>query len=509
MDRETTLPIDEDLSHLRGSLAPGQFYRRDGARLSGEADPSLLKVSSTSDEFHEAYHDFDRAHAVMLTESGILPDGVGEDLLDGLDRLESEGLVDRRERSGYGCHVGEAYLIAELGEDIGGWIHVGRSTRDLREVARRVVAREKVLDLLDACLSLCETYAERAGEYADAVFPTYTRFQHAQVTTFGAHLLSLERPLERDVERLWGAYTRLNVSPAGTASGTGTDFAIDRETTADLLGFDGVADSATAVDKSSDVHLEASFAPVFVLHDVAVAAESFLLWSGQEYGLVDFPDDLCGTSSIMPQKKNPLGLVVVKNRVNDAIGAATRELVASRSFGDRGSVALSALDDAREAVQQFETLLSRLSFDREAGEALVYDDWALATDLAGFLVRDADVPWRTAHQITAILCRAGIEAGVGITDVDADDVDAAAEAYLGREVAVDPSGLAETLDATRAVEARADLPGSPAPSRTREGIGTTEEFVEHHRERAATVRGRLADANDRLEARGAEIRDGT
>lgn len=509
MDDESTPWVDVDrsnVSNLRGALAPGQFYRRDGARLTGDADPSLLKVSAGRDELHEAYHDFDRAHVVMLVESGIVPAAVGATLLDGLARMEREGHLDVRRESGYGCHAGEAYLIDRFGEETGGWIHVGRSTRDLRETAKRIAAREKLLALVEACLDLCASYAERADEYAEAVLPTYTRFQHAQVTTFGSYLLSLERPLERDVRRLWGAYERINVSPTGTASGTTTDFPIDRETTAALLGFPELADSATDVDKSSDVHLEASFAPVYVLHDVAVAAESFLLWSGREYGLVDFRDELCGTSSIMPQKKNPLGLVVVKNAANDAIGAAASQLVASRSFGDRGSVALDALDDARDAVETFETMLDGSTFDAKRGEELVYEDWALATDVAGFLVRDADLPWRTAHGITAVLCRLFLDDDRSITDLRAADVEAVAEAYLDREVRVDADGLDAAVDATRAVEVRAHVPGSPAPSRTREGVRATEAFVEEWRDRVAAERERLAAAEATLDARVSTLR---
>lgn len=489
---------DESITDLYGSLAPGQFYRRERARLTGEADSSLLKVSTKTDELHEAYHTFDKAHIVMLAEMGILTDDIASSLLDGLKEMERAGHIEIREQSGYGCHAGEAYLIENLSEDIGGWIHVGRSTRDLREVGKRMVAREKLLSLIEGCLDLCETYVDRADKYVDAVVPTYTRFQHAQVTTFGFHLISLERPLERDIQRLWDTYSRLNNSPAGTAAGTGTDFPIDRNFIANLLGFESVADNATDVDKSSDVHLEGCFVPVFILHNIAVASELFLLWSSEEFDLLKIPDELCGTSSIMPQKKNPLGLVGVKNNVNDAIGEAVSQLIASRSFGDRGSISLSALDSASNSLEKFDEILQKATFDRETGENLVYEDWALATDLASLLVREANLPWRSAHQITAILCRESIEANKSITDIKVDDISAVAEAYLNREIAVREESLDSVLDASRAIEAREGVIGSPAPNQVRNQIHKTETFIQNQREQFASERERINEADEHL-----------
>lgn len=305
---------DQDYSRLHGTLAPAQFYRRDGARLTGEIDPSHLKLGTTPQAVHAAYHDFDKAHAVMLAETGVIPSGVGAALLDGLAAMEAEDHLAYREESEYGCHAGEAFLIDTLGEDIGGWLHTGRSTRDLRETATRLAAREKVLDLISTLLDLCAEYVKRATEHIDAIAPSFTRFQHAQVTTIGFHLLSLERPIERDIERLWSASERLNVSPAGTAAGTGTGFPIDRERTASLLGFASVADNATDVDKSSDIHLESAFTPVIALHNIAVAAELFLLWSSHEFGILEVPDGLCGTSSIMPRRRTPSGLLWSRTR---------------------------------------------------------------------------------------------------------------------------------------------------------------------------------------------------
>ncbi|MFP9061667.1 lyase family protein [Natrialbaceae archaeon A-chndr2] len=492
------------LDNLYGSLAPGQFYRRDGARLRGQTDPSLLKVSSQNAEFHEIYHLFDKAHVVMLARNGVISDEVAASLLLGLKEMEGENHIKIRQESGYGCHAGEAFLIDNLGEEIGGWIHIGRSTRDLREVGKRVVARNHILSLIEKCLDLCETYTHRAEEYNNAVMPTYTRVQHAQVSTFGFHLLSLERPIERDIQRLWNLYASVNESPAGAAAGTATDFSIDRSQTATLLGFETIADNATDVDKSSDIHLEGNFVPVILLHNIATATDQFLLWSSEEFGLVEIPDEFCGTSSIMPQKKNPLGLIKIKNHVKNAVGETMSQLVDSRSFGGRGNIAVPVFDAAFESVEIFNKILLKTTFDRERGEQLVTEDWALATDLTSLLVREAEIPWRSAHQIVAILCRQCIEENRTITDVQVQTIVEIAEEYLECDFEISEDGVEDVLSPTRAIRARKNVIGSPAKNQIADQIRSTEKFMLKQHNRLTSEKERLESAQKQLEE---EIQD--
>lgn len=497
---------DSVTDSLVGTLPEGgQFYRRVGARLAELPDPSVHRLQKTPDPVHRGYHQFDKAHLVMLAEEGSIPSEIAARLLAGLREMEEEGVVDVRKRSGHHCHAGEAYLIDHFGEDVGGWIHAGRSTHDLIETGRRIVLRERLLDVLEACCDLVEAYARKAAEYADAVMPTYTGYQHAQVATFGYHLMAFERPIERDIQRLRACYRRINQSPAGAAVGTTSDFAIDRERVAQLLGFDGVQDNAEDVDKHSDIAIEWSTCLATLLTDLTASADQFLLWFSDEFALIDMPDRFCGTSSIMPQKRNPHAIEVVQREVDDVIGDVMSGFVGAKNIGARPKANLSTADRVLTALETWATLVSELTFDRAQGEALVYADWALATDLAGAIVRSADVSWRSAHQIVAILVRRATEAGNTINDVTSEDIDHAAEDYFGAAVGL-PDDVVETVtDAETALNARAAITGSPAPQQVEKQIDSarananeTRSAVASHRRNLANAKDQLADAVDEI-----------
>lgn len=476
----------------------GQFYRRVGARLTEQPDPSIHRLQETPDSVHRGYHQFDKAHLVMLTESGILPHEIGARLLVGLREMEAEGVAEVRKRSGHHCHAGEAHLINRLGEDVGGWIHAGRSTHDLIETGRRIVLRERLLDVVEACCDLMDAYANKATEYADAVMPTYTGYQHAQVATFGYHLMAFERPIERDIQRLRACYRRINRSPAGAAVGTTSDFDVDRERVAELLGFDGIQDNAEDVDKHNDIAIEWSTSLATLLTDLTASADQFLLWFSDEFGLIDMPDRFCGTSSIMPQKRNPHAIEVVQREVDDVIGDVMSGFVGAKNIGARPKANLDTVDRVLAALETWSTLVSELTFDRARGEELVYADWALATDLAGAIVRSADVSWRSAHQIVAILVREATEAGETIDDITSKGVDHAAEEYFGAAVGL-PDNVVETVtDAEKALSARATVTGSPAPQQVENQIESARASAKETRSAVASHRSDLANAEDRL-----------
>jgi argininosuccinate lyase len=481
---------NERRSPIYGSLAQGgQFYRRPGARLSEPQDESVINLSSgsgISDARHEGFHAFDKAHAVMLTEQKIIPEEAGQAILRGLRQMEQKGHVAIRRESGHSAHSGEAYLITKHGENVGGWLHLARSSHDLGAVSARLELREQLLDTIDAGLDLLSAYADRAQEHADTIVPTYTGLQHAQVATIGFCLIAFACPIRRDIERLEEAYSRVNVSPAGAAVGTTSDFPIDRERVAHLLGFDDVHNNAEDVDKSYDITLECGSVFATMLADVALAADRFLIWYSKEFDLLDVPDRFAGTSSIMPQKKNPHTIESVQRDTNDMIGEMMQSFAATKNIG--GGVGLSGdiVEQAIGNVQTWAELVGTAEFDAERGEKLVYSGWALATDIAGMLVREADIPWRTAHQITAILVRHAEE-------------DRATNEYLGESLEISQEAIDSVVDAQRAVKSRNEVTGSPSPSQVVANAETLHEFVDDQRDTIITRREELKKSERRLE----------
>ena len=487
----------EDLSSFAETSAPGgQFYRRAGARLATPPAPSVNRVSQSPAVLNTGYHAFDLAHALMLREQGLLPPDVGRRMLEGLLTLEDEtgDPVPARESIGRGAHSGEAHLIDKYGEAVGGWLHTGRSSHDLSAVATRYVLRDRLLTVGSSLVDLIETYAARAGSYTAAPMPTYTGLQRAQVGIIGYRLCSQAFPLTRDLGRLITCYDRLNRSSAGAAAGT-TDFAIDRERVASLLGFDDVLQNAEDIDKSVDHLLEVGFTIATSAATVCWAVDTFFLWFSDDWGIVDLPDELCGTSSIMPQKKNPHSIQAVQRGTNELIGEAIQQFIAVKNLSGGVQYDPALLSRFTETLDTLRAVVDGATFDTDRVRALAAADWALATDLAALLTKQWGIPWRSAHQIVAVLVREYEATDRSLTDVAAADLETIAEAYLGDQLTVPTTALETLRDSAQAPARRAGIIGSPAPEQVADQLETLRTRAEMYRDQLTERRVALDHAH--------------
>jgi argininosuccinate lyase len=489
-------------SSLYGKVAPGEFYRKAGARLKEDADPSQIahKVGASERTLPllHAYHMFDKAHVVMLTEEGLLPRDDGVAILRAFRQMEAEGWERIRGEGGHGLFSGEAYLIEKLGEEIGGKIHLGRSSGDLNSVSARVGLREKLLETMAAVLRCRRAYLQLAQAHLETVLPTYTMWQQAQIGTFAHYLVAWALPLQRDFERLVGAYDRVNISSAGAGIGTGSDFPLNRKRTADLLGFDAVCENVRDANAGRDFVLEALSAITILMTNVAWATDTIYLFSSNEFSFVELADRYCGSSSIMPQKKNPHSLMNVSEVASQLTGSLTAALTNSRSISGSLKAVLQNFDVTAEALELWAGIISTLQVNKEIMRRKTTDFWALATDLAGALVREANLPWRTAHQITAILVRRALEEGKKPADVDSAFVNRAAQEYIGEPVNLSDDALREALDPLRAVKARTLL-GGTAPDEVKRQIDQCYKILSRDGAQLTDKRKKLSDAVSGLE----------
>jgi len=489
-------------SSLYGKVAAGEFYRKAGARLKEDADPSQIahKVGTSQRTLPllHAYHMFDKAHVVMLTEEGLLPREDGVAILRAFRQMEAEGWERLRSEGGHGLFSGEAYLIEKLGEEIGGKIHLGRSSGDLNSVSARVGARGKLLDTMSAVLHCREAYLKLAEAHLETVLPTYTMWQQAQIGTFAHYLVAWALPLERDFARLAGAYKRTNFSSAGAGIGTGSDFPLNRQRTGELLGFDGVCENVRDANAGRDFVLEALSAATILMTNIAWATDTIYLFSSNEFNFVEMADRYCGSSSIMPQKKNPHSLMNVAEMASQLTGSLTAALTNARSISGSIKAVLQNFDATVEALELWAGIIATLQVNKETMRQKTTDFWALATDLAGALVREAKLPWRTAHQITAILVRIALEQGKKPADIDSAFVDQAAREYIGEPVNLSNAAIREALNPLRAVKART-LFGGTAPAEVKRQIDQCYQCLQRDNEILAGKRKRLADAEMKLE----------
>ncbi len=492
--------------NLYGKVAPGEFYRKAGARLTEEADPSQIAHKVGTQErtlpLLDAYHMFDKAHVVMLSEESLVPKEDGIAILRAFRQMEAEGWKRIRAEGGHGLFSGEAYLIEKLGEEIGGKIHLGRSSGDLNSVSARLGLREKLLNVMAAELRCREAYLKLAEQHLETVLPTYTMMQQAQIGTFAHYLVAWTLPLERDFERLRGAFDRTNVSSAGAGVGTGSDFALNRLRTSELLGFDSPCANVRDANAGRDFVLEALSAITILMVNVGWATDTIYLFASNEFDFVEMADRYCGSSSIMPQKKNPHSLMNVSETASQLSGALTAALTNARSISGSIKAVLQNFDATVEALHLWAGIISTLQVNKETMRRRTTDFWALATDLAGVIVRETKMPWRTAHQITAILVRMAMEQDKKVADIDSAFVDRASREYTGEPVNLSDETIRQVLDPLRAVKARTLL-GGTAPSEVQRQIDGSydrlrqdAETLEGYREKIDAAAAKLENAID-------------
>lgn len=493
--------LKQDHTHYQG-------FREPGIRM---MEPLADSLNSHRSEMVKpklyAFHLFDKAHLVMLTEEGLIPRSDGVAMLRALRDMEAEGVDAVRLRGGGGMHSGEPYLIRKLTEEVGGRIHLGRSSGDLGEVGKRIYARDNLLKVIEMVTTLRKTLIEVAENNIDTVMPGYTHAQHAQPTTWGHMILSWVSVLERDTDRLLLNFEHVNRSPAGAAILTGSDFPLNRQRVGDLLGFHSVEKNTYDAILSHD-NLFETLSALAILHmNLARWCDDLMLYNTSEFGMVSFPDRFCGTSSIMMQKKNAYAPQFIKGAAARTVGGLMTSFLVEK---DPSSVPI--LDRAytdQAIIESFEALIRDvgwvnefmpvLKLEKELMHARSAEYWCQATEVAGALVRDRGMPWRTAHQIVGILVRFAEERRIRPLEVTTALLDEAAIAYMGEPAGLSAQSLAASLDPVVAVHRRT-LYGGPAPEEVKLRLHEYRQALAQDVEQLQAAQRNVAAGLQRLES---------
>jgi argininosuccinate lyase len=459
----------------------------------------------------------DLAHAVMLVEEGIVDGARGARLLAGLLAaldLGADGFPWDPRSGSYLVQV-EHFLAGRAGDDVAGRLQTGRSRNDQHGAADRLHLRDLLLRVVEALLALQGGALARAREHAATVMPGYTHLQHAQPVTFGHVLMRHASALERDLERLAGAFGRTNLSALGGAANAGTSWPVNRRRTAELLGHDGlVVNSSDAGVFARDYIEEVVAVLALLMANLGRLATDLYLWHSWEFGFVEVEDGLAGTSSIMPQKKNPHALERVKAAAGQAIGWLPTVMGCQRpvsstdldlAFGDDvipgyGDAAVGALRLTAEAVRT-------LTVHADAMAAKAGAFWSTASHLADELVRRHDLPFRTAHHVVARFVRDAVTRRQGPADAAPELLATALREVAGLEVAVSGTELRRLLDPRHFVETRV-TEGSVNPREVLAHVAQAEHALAAHTRWHAERAGRVARAVDTLVARARDLAAG-
>ena len=482
-----------------GEAADESVVRRD--RFSGGPARSFLSSLGDDERIFEADLAVDRAHVVMLAEQGIVdPDTTGE-VLTALDDVEAAGHADLPD--GEDVHEAiESAGIDRVGPD-GGKMHTARSRNDEVAACIRYRLRADLLELIETTVEAREQLLGVAREHTETVMPGYTHLQPAQPTTVAHWIASYEQALQRDTARLLDAYERVNQNPLGSAAFAGTPFDVDRERTAELLGFDSVLENSMDASATRDFLVETTSAVATLATDLSGLAEDVVVMASK--GHVELSDDYASTSSIMPQKKNPDTMELVRGRTGDATAGLSGLLTNlkgqprayNRDLQRAGRHAWDAIDSVTESVAVATGAVATADWPAEILEDAAADGFATATGVADLLAM-AGVPFRTAHEVVA---EAASE--VDETDADAPDyetISAVAEDVLGDPLSkyVDRSAVEAALDPAESVATR-DSQGGPAPAAVETQVSAAEDTLAADRETLSTRREVVESANDRLQ----------
>lgn len=427
-----------------------------------------LRVSEAKYTFpHELWNH--KAHTIMLYEQGIIQRNHAGKILRVLGEIESMGL-DRfplDPKKGELFHNVESYLIEKIGEDAGGRMHSGRSRGDMYVCSERMILREKILHLIQDVIALIETMVEVSEKHVETVMPGYSLLQHAQPTTFAHYLLSFADRYQRDIQRLQETYRRVNQSPMGSAIVSGSGFPLNRPRMAELLGFDGVVENTRDASISRDFTLESITRAAILLSNLSALADDLNVWCTYEFGMVELSDAYCGTSSIMPQKKNPSSLERMRYLSAIAMGNTMTVFAQlkteSEELGDleeTGPIAWQTFDYAQMATRLMRGVLSTLKINKDVMAARAGANFTQGAQLAEIIVQEKDLAFRTAHRIVGRLVRDCLDRAKSPAEVNSDMLDEASVAITGRPLRMKDETVRKAMD-PRYIIANRNILGGP------------------------------------------------
>jgi argininosuccinate lyase len=372
------------------------------------------------------------AHVAMLARQGILEASDAEAIAKGLAQVkgEIEAGTFVFSRALEDIHMNVESRLVEIVGPAGGRLHTARSRNDQVAVDFRLWVRDTIDGLFLQIAELQKALAARALECAGMVMPGFTHLQSAQPVTLGHHLLAYVEMLARDAGRFRDARRRLNECPLGAAALAGTSFPIDRDMTAEALGFDRPTANSLDSVADRDFALEALSAAAIAATHLSRFAEEIVLWTTPQFGFVRLSDAFSTGSSIMPQKRNPDAAELVRGKTGRVVGALVGLLTVmkglplaySKDMQEDKEGVFDALETLSLCLAATTGLVRDMTPDAKRMKAAAGAGYATATDLADWLARALKMPFRDAHHATGRIVALAAERGVALEKLSLADM---------------------------------------------------------------------------------------
>ncbi len=376
-----------------------------------------------------------RAHAAMLASAGIITDKDAEAIREGLLTVlsEIEGGEFPFSTALEDIHMNIEARLKEIVGEAAGRLHTARSRNDQVAVDFRMWVRDQA-DAAQAALgALVRALLAQADSGADWVMPGFTHLQVAQPVTWGHHMMAYVEMFARDIGRFADARARMNECPLGAAALAGTSFPIDRDMTARALGFDRPCANSLDAVADRDFALEFLGAAAICAMHLSRLAEELVIWSSAQFRLVTLSDRFSTGSSIMPQKKNPDAAELIRAKIGRILGATVGlftvmkglPLAYSKDMQEDKEQVFDAADNLMLALAAMEGMVRDMTANRDALRAAAASGFSTATDLADWLVRELNLPFREAHHVTGTLVAMAERKGCDLADLSVDEMKSA------------------------------------------------------------------------------------
>lgn len=437
-----------------------------------------------------------KASLVMLLEEGLVDRRQAEKIADAMMRLHREQEAEGARRTANYLPY-EERLIELAGEEVAN-LHLGRSRQDLHGVVRRMLIRDQWLALADGALQARAALLRLAEQEAATPIPAYTHGVQAQPTTLGHYLLAFSASLERDLQRFREGYARMNRSPLGAAALGTSGFALDRERLAELLGFAAPVENSYDANLVSSGDLRRELAGILALSAVPIGqlVENLHTQYHNPRPWILLDESSVAISTIMPQKRNPRPLDRVRSQASRVLGGAQTEMLLAHNTNtgmhDYRDIApvMELAEDARLMYRRYEQLIALLRIDRERALEELQRGYSTMTEVADMLVREAGLPFRTAHRYASALTdygRANRRSPDSLTD---EELRTIYRETIGGRLPVPMETLRRAMDPAAML---ADRRGSGGPQ-----AAEVQRMLSGHRESLAAGRQWLGRINEEL-----------
>ena len=446
---------------------------RNGRFKTGMTDEAAVYTSSLEADMviFEADIKTNFAHTSMLKHEGIIDEKIADNILCALDQLKEEGydalIFDPSVED---VHMAiENYVTSKIGPEAG-FMHTAKSRNDQVACDVRLVLREMICEIQVGILEFMEGLVEMSGEHLNDVFIGFTHLQHAQPITIAHHLMAHVQALKRDYERLSDTYKRVNLNPLGSAAMATTSFPINRQLTTDLLGFDAYLENSMDGVSARDFISETVFDLVSLCTTLSKICEELILWSTYEFGVIEMADEYSSTSSIMPQKKNPDVAELARGKCSIVNGELITILTIlkaipytyNRDLQEITPHLWNAVKVTQDTLSIVCKMLLSVEFNVERCAELAGKNFATATDLADIMVREKQIPFRTAHKIVGRIVNEASANNMTEKDITSKFIDDIAVELGFEELNLSDELIQRALNPAENVRIRSVV-GGPAP----------------------------------------------